>query len=33
LGLPEEWIKLDDTEKSKLCAIIEEMRQLGSNKS
>jgi hypothetical protein len=30
-GLPETWYKLDDIEKNKLRAIIEEMRQVGSS--
>ncbi len=31
-GLPETWVRLDDAEKNKLRAIIEEMRKLESNK-
>lgn len=31
-GLPETWVRLDDAEKNKLRAIIEEMRRLESNK-
>ncbi|MFZ0956605.1 MAG: hypothetical protein WAN60_09700 [Candidatus Sulfotelmatobacter sp.] len=31
-GLPETWVKLDDVEKRKLRGIIEEMRQLRSDR-
>ena len=31
-GLPETWVKLDDVEKKKLRGIIEEMRQLRSDR-
>jgi hypothetical protein len=31
-GLPETWVKLDDVEKKRLRGIIEEMRQLRSDR-